>query len=247
MQWQPMTDVAATTTPHRAAAIRARLMGNPPRNIMMHPKSEPQKLEECEHVDWSALSVRAKCQIVLDNYIDGDTYQRLADRINEKENTNATNCALAGLVYRNKEAFAGVHFNSKGGGSKPRNCLPISKPLPTQDACAEAVARSTVIVKPEGERPQRRVFAERLMNAMCDAYDVPKLEILSRRRDRKTAFHRQKMIWVVKRLTPLSYSHIGRKFGGRDHTTVMHSIQKIDALIASNDPSVGDLKGWVSG
>jgi chromosomal replication initiator protein len=54
------------------------------------------------------------------------------------------------------------------------------------------------------------------------------------------------MIWVVKKLTMLSYPQIGRHFGGRDHSTALNAISRIDALITANDPSVADLKGWVS-
>lgn len=56
---------------------------------------------------------------------------------------------------------------------------------------------------------------------------------------------RQKIAWMVKREYPrLSYPRIG-KIMHRDHTTIIHSIRKIDALIAANDPSVADLKGWL--
>lgn len=56
---------------------------------------------------------------------------------------------------------------------------------------------------------------------------------------------RQKIAWMVKREYPrLSYPRIG-KIMHRDHTTIIHSIRKIDALLAANDPSVADLKGWL--
>lgn len=90
-----------------------------------------------------------------------------------------------------------------------------------------------------------RVRAIPLIKEMCAAYGYSYDEICSQRKNRPLALARQKMMWVVKQLTLFSYPEIGRKFGGRDHTTAIHAIKKIDALIAANDPSVADLKGWL--
>lgn len=89
-----------------------------------------------------------------------------------------------------------------------------------------------------------RVMAIPLIKRMCEAYGVSYHDICSDHRVRKICFPRQKMMWVVRQRTAFSFPEIGRKFGGRDHTTVLHAVNKIDALIASNDPSVTDLKGW---
>jgi chromosomal replication initiator protein len=46
-------------------------------------------------------------------------------------------------------------------------------------------------------------------------------------------------MYLAKQLTPRSLPEIGRKFGGRDHTTVMHAVKKIEELIAS-DRALGE-------
>ena len=90
-----------------------------------------------------------------------------------------------------------------------------------------------------------RVRAIPLIKEMCSAYGYSYDEICSQRKNRPLALARQKMMWVVKQVTLFSYPEIGRKFGGRDHTTAIHAIKKIDSLIAANDPSVADLEGWL--
>jgi len=77
-------------------------------------------------------------------------------------------------------------------------------------------------------------------------YRLGMRSILCEDRTYDTTLVRQKITWMVKREYPqLSHPKIG-KIMHRDHTTIMHSIRKIDALIAAGDPSVEDLKGWVA-
>ena len=52
----------------------------------------------------------------------------------------------------------------------------------------------------------------------------------SARRSRSVARPRQVAMYLAKQLTSRSLPEIGRKFGGRDHTTVMHAVKKVDEL-----------------
>jgi len=58
----------------------------------------------------------------------------------------------------------------------------------------------------------------------------------SARRARQVARPRQVAMYLCKKLTSRSLPEIGRKFGGRDHTTVMHAVRKIDELMAGDQP-----------
>ena len=49
-------------------------------------------------------------------------------------------------------------------------------------------------------------------------------------------------MYLAKQLTPRSLPEIGRKFGGRDHTTVMHAVKKIEELIASDNSLAEDVE-----
>ena len=55
-------------------------------------------------------------------------------------------------------------------------------------------------------------------------------EMLSQRRSRPLARPRQIAMYLAKSITSRSLPEIGRKFGGRDHTTVIHAVKKIDEL-----------------
>jgi chromosomal replication initiator protein len=54
----------------------------------------------------------------------------------------------------------------------------------------------------------------------------------SARRAREVARPRQVAMYLSKQLTPKSLPDIGRRFGGRDHTTVLHAVRKIEALVS---------------
>jgi chromosomal replication initiator protein len=61
----------------------------------------------------------------------------------------------------------------------------------------------------------------------------------SARRARAVARPRQVAMYLAKQLTPRSLPEIGRKFGGRDHTTVIYAIRKIEEL-RTGDPSLSE-------
>jgi hypothetical protein len=67
-------------------------------------------------------------------------------------------------------------------------------------------------------------------------YAIPVEEMWSNRRFRDVARPRQVAMYFTREITPLSLPCIGRRFGGRDHTTVIHAINKVELLIAS-DPA----------
>jgi chromosomal replication initiator protein len=68
---------------------------------------------------------------------------------------------------------------------------------------------------------------------------VSKGDLLSQRRHRSVVWPRQIGMYLAKHLTARSLPEIGRRFGGRDHTTVLHAIRKIEGEITKN-PHLGD-------
>ena len=70
---------------------------------------------------------------------------------------------------------------------------------------------------------------------------VGHLELISARRTGGIVRPRQIAMYLAKQLTPLSLPMIGRKFGGRDHTTVLHAVRKIEALRTRDKILAGDL------
>jgi len=76
----------------------------------------------------------------------------------------------------------------------------------------------------------RRVTIEEIQKRVAEHYNIRLADMHSARRARAVARPRQVAMYLAKQLTSRSLPEIGRKFGGRDHTTVMHAVKKIDEL-----------------
>ena len=85
----------------------------------------------------------------------------------------------------------------------------------------------------------RRHTIDEIQAAVCERYGLPILEMSSSRRDREVARPRQVAMYLSKQLTPRSLPEIGRRFGGRDHTTVIHAVRQIEKL-RKLDPALDD-------
>lgn len=85
-----------------------------------------------------------------------------------------------------------------------------------------------------GSGEPRRVRIEDIQRVVARHYNVSRQELVSNRRTRVIVKPRQIAMYLSKTLTPRSFPEIGRRFGGRDHTTVLHAVRKIEELI-SND------------
>ena len=76
----------------------------------------------------------------------------------------------------------------------------------------------------------RRVTIEDIQRRVAEHYNIRLADMSSPRRARAVARPRQIAMYLAKQLTTRSLPEIGRKFGGRDHTTVMHAVRKVDEL-----------------
>jgi len=77
---------------------------------------------------------------------------------------------------------------------------------------------------------QRRVTIDEIQKAVSQHFELKPLDLISARRARVVARPRQIAMYLAKRLTTRSLPEIGRKFGGRDHSTVIHAVRKIETL-----------------
>ncbi len=77
---------------------------------------------------------------------------------------------------------------------------------------------------------QRRVTIDQIQKAVADHFELKPLDMLSARRARAVARPRQIAMYLSKRLTTRSLPEIGRKFGGRDHSTVIHAVRRVEEL-----------------
>ncbi len=76
----------------------------------------------------------------------------------------------------------------------------------------------------------RRVTIEEIQKRVAEHFNVRISDMHSARRARSVARPRQVAMYLAKQLTSRSLPEIGRKFGGRDHTTVMHAVRKVEEL-----------------
>jgi chromosomal replication initiator protein len=90
---------------------------------------------------------------------------------------------------------------------------------------AEAAIRDLVRT-----REPKRVRIEDIQKLVANHYNVSRADILSSRRTAVVVRPRQIAMYLSKALTMRSLPEIGRRFGGRDHTTVLHAVRKIEAL-----------------
>jgi chromosomal replication initiator protein len=82
---------------------------------------------------------------------------------------------------------------------------------------------------------ERRITIEEIQKRVAEHFGIRIADMHSARRARAVARPRQVAMYLAKQLTPRSLPEIGRKFGGRDHTTVMYAIRKIDQLRAEDN------------
>ena len=80
----------------------------------------------------------------------------------------------------------------------------------------------------------KRVRIEDIQRIVARQYNVSRADLLSSRRTANVVRPRQVAMYLAKVLTLRSLPEIGRRFGGRDHTTVLHAVRKIETLAGSD-------------
>ncbi|MEZ5851389.1 MAG: chromosomal replication initiator protein DnaA [Hyphomicrobiaceae bacterium] len=81
---------------------------------------------------------------------------------------------------------------------------------------------------------QRRIKIEDILKVISRHYGISRGDILSQRRHRSVVWPRQIGMYLAKQLTSRSLPEIGRRFGNRDHTTVLHAIRKVENELGGN-------------
>jgi chromosomal replication initiator protein len=79
------------------------------------------------------------------------------------------------------------------------------------------------------------VTVDDIQKAAAEHFGLKQADLVSERRTRAVARPRQAAMWLAKQLTTRSLPDIGRRFGGRDHTTVLHAVRKIEALVGNDN------------
>jgi chromosomal replication initiator protein len=93
------------------------------------------------------------------------------------------------------------------------------------------------ILRPHLSCNERKVTVDMIQKTVSEHYGLKQADLISERRARAVARPRQVAMWLAKQITTRSLPDIGRRFGGRDHTTVLHAVRRIEQLKAE-DPQI---------
>jgi chromosomal replication initiator protein len=88
----------------------------------------------------------------------------------------------------------------------------------------------------------KRIRIEEIQRIVARHYNVSKQDLLSNRRTRTIVKPRQVAMYLAKMLTLRSLPEIGRRFGGRDHTTVLHAVRKVEDMVGADQKLAQELE-----
>ena len=95
--------------------------------------------------------------------------------------------------------------------------------------------RDWLFVTPPKPVSARRIKIDEIIGIVATTYQLRILDLKSARRTHVVVRPRQEAMWLCKRFTTHSLPEIGRKFGGRDHTTVLHAVRKIEEMVSAKE------------
>ena len=101
---------------------------------------------------------------------------------------------------------------------------------------------ASTYLRPHLKGAERRVTVDEIQKATCDHFRLKQADLLSERRTRAVARPRQVAMYLCKQMTTRSYPDIGRRFGNRDHTTVLHAVRQIEKLKAEDPTLAADVE-----
>ncbi|WP_243389765.1 chromosomal replication initiator protein DnaA [Arboricoccus pini] len=105
-----------------------------------------------------------------------------------------------------------------------------------------SIEMASEILKDVLRAADRRVTIDEIQKSVVDHYGLKLTDMTSSRRSRAVARPRQVAMYLSKLLTPRSLPEIGKRFGGRDHTTVMHAVRQIERLVVEDKALAEDVE-----
>lgn len=115
----------------------------------------------------------------------------------------------------------------------------ITLPAPIEALMDEPPIEQAEVLTPHmcpscGAPLSQRLMVTHIQALVAAYYKIPVFEMTSNRRAREVSRPRQVAMYLSKQLTPKSLPDIGRRFGGRDHTTVIHAIKVVQRLMLAD-------------
>ncbi len=112
----------------------------------------------------------------------------------------------------------------------------------SEGVCTLTLDEAQAILRPHLRGGEKRVTVDDIQKATAEHFGLKQADLISERRNRAIARPRQAAMWLAKQLTTRSLPDIGRRFGGRDHTTVLHAVRRIEELKAADPQLTRDLE-----
>jgi chromosomal replication initiator protein len=91
------------------------------------------------------------------------------------------------------------------------------------------------------------ITIEQIQRRVGDFFDIKISELKAKSRTKTVAFPRQVAMYLARQLTHASLAEIGRAFGGKDHTTVLHAVDKIRRLLEEDPKLRKSIDGLIQG
>jgi len=198
------------------------------RQILLASDRHPDQIEKASERLKSYLSSGLVCRIGAADY---ELRLRILDRLIDRRRLNG-NPALA--IPQNARDHLAARINAT-----PRDLEGAFNQIVAQsEFLGTPITLDTIRETLSDSRyaAGQRLTVDKIQRAVCEEFGVTLNDMVSKRRARAIARPRQVAMYLSKKLTKRSLPDIGRRFGGRDHTTVMHAVKRIDSLRA-DDPT----------
>jgi len=192
------------------------------RQILIAADRHPDKIEKASERLKSYLSSGLVCKIGAADY---ELRLRILDRLIARRRASG-NAALA--IPQNARDHLAARMNAT-----PRDLEGAFNQIVAQsEFLGTPITLETVQETLSDSRytAGQRLTVDRIQRAVCSEFRVTLTDMTSKRRARAIARPRQVAMYLSKKMTKRSLPDIGRRFGGRDHTTVMHAVKRIDSL-----------------
>lgn len=115
------------------------------------------------------------------------------------------------------------------GALKQIVAVALSENRTVDQELAEAVLNKNYAITAE-----RRIAPEKILEAVCTYYNVRHQDLLGANRRREIVEPRHLVMYLLRQLTKTPLVQVGRLLGGRDHTTILHGVEKIESILRQN-------------
>jgi chromosomal replication initiator protein len=115
--------------------------------------------------------------------------------------------------------------------------------LTHQEITMELARRAlTVMLGPRSDDPRRRLTPDDIKNAVAKRWGIRPDALTSKRRTKDVTLPRQVAMYLIREILDTSLVRIGEHFGGRDHSTVIHSVRKIEEMLQNDTELRGEVE-----